>query len=62
MNQFRTSLQVSMVSPTFSLLFGMKMYFICLVDIFKKQLKNLKDTLKRSLDKRNELTKSRVAA
>ena len=33
-----------------------------LADILKKQLKNLKDTLKKCLDKRNELTKSGAAA
>ena len=33
-----------------------------LADDLKKQLKNLKDTLKKCLDKRNELTKSGAAA
>ena len=33
-----------------------------LADVLKKQLKNLKDTLKKCLDKRNELTKSGAAA
>ena len=33
-----------------------------LADVLKKQLKNLKDTLKNCLDKRNELTKSGAAA
>ena len=33
-----------------------------LADVLKKQLKNLKDTLKKCLDKRNELTKSGATA
>ena len=62
MNQFRTSLQISTVSTTFTSLFGMKMYSFVLAGVFKKQLKNLKGSLKKCLDKRNEFTKSGAAA
>ena len=62
MNQFRTSLQISMVSPTFSSLLVWKCISFVLVDVLKKLLKNLKDTLKKGLGKRNEVTKSGAVA
>ena len=46
MNQFRISLQISTISPTFNSLFGMTMYFVCLCLLFEKAAENFKEHFK----------------
>ena len=51
-----------MVSPALLHCLLCKCTSFVLAEIFKKQPKNLKDTLKKCLNKRNELTKSGAVA